>query len=161
MANNIKQATVARYKTNVLIESGTYHGDMVNAQLHNFERIISIELSDRLFKKAMERFKGNSKVTLLHGDSGKLLPAIIQELHEPATFWLDGHFSSGVTARGDKDTPVRDELIAIFGHPLKHKILVDDARHFNGQNDYPTIDEIKGMTDRYIIEVINDIIHIL
>lgn len=145
----------------MLIETGTYYGDMVAAQLGNFERIISIELSDKLYKKAVERFKGVENVTLLHGDSGKLLPAIVKTLHEPATFWLDGHYSRGVTARGDKDTPVKDELKAILNHHIRHKILMDDARHYTGDNDYPTIDEIKKAAKDYTVTVDNDIIYLL
>lgn len=40
-----------------LVETGTYYGDMIYAQLDNFSRIYSIELSERLYRKAKRRFK--------------------------------------------------------------------------------------------------------
>ena len=58
-------------------------------------------------------------------------------------FWLDAHYSSGVTARGVVDSPIAQELETIFSHPAKgHVILIDDAREFTGHGGYPTIEEL-------------------
>jgi hypothetical protein len=57
---------------------------------------------------------------------------------------LDGHYSAGITARGDLDTPIMAELSAICDHPIDgHVILIDDARCFTGEDDYPTVDEVR------------------
>jgi hypothetical protein len=51
-------------------------------------------------------------------------------------FWLDGHFCGGVSAHGDKGTPILEELNLILSHRVKeHVILIDDARLFNGTFD--------------------------
>ncbi len=43
----------------------------------------------------------------------------------------------------------QQELFAIFSHPIKnHVILIDDARCFIGQNDYPELDILK----QYVLE---------
>jgi hypothetical protein len=45
-----------------------------------------------------------------------VLPLIIKDLNEPAIFWLDGHYSSGITAKGDKICPIFEELDSIFNN---------------------------------------------
>ena len=143
-----KQKVIADYQKkfgiHVLVETGTYHGHMVLAQIYRFNKIISVELSDELYKAAAEMFRNYPHITILHGDSGKLLPGIVKEIHEPAIFWLDGHYSAGVTAKGEKESPVLEEIDAIFnGKNLPHIILIDDARHFTGKGDYPAYEELK------------------
>jgi hypothetical protein len=152
-----------KYGYSILIETGTYMGDMVEAQRKRFKNVISIELGKDLFEKAKMRFKKNKNVILYKGDSGTVLPQILQDIKEPAIFWLDGHYSEGVTARGDKDCPILEELKAILEtEKFNHVLLIDDARLFIGQSDYPTIEElnefIKGENNSYELEIKNDII---
>jgi len=163
----LKQITIIEYQKlygyKVLIETGTFLGDMVEAQKKNFEKIISIELAPDLFEKALKRFKKDHNVIILQGDSGKVLPEILNEVNEPAIFWLDGHYSAGITAKGDKDCPIFEELEAILNSKtFNHIILIDDARFYNGNGDYPTIekltDYIRNKNDKYRMEVKDDII---
>ena len=161
-----KQRIVERvqkeYGYNVLIETGTFLGDMVEAQRNNFKKIFSIELQHGLAEKAKERFKGFGHIRILEGDSGRLLETILSEIREPAIFWLDAHYSGGLTARGDNECPIFQEIDAIFATKEKHLLLIDDARLFNGTGDYPTIDQLtKYILDkdpRYKVSVDNDII---
>jgi hypothetical protein len=143
----IKQKEIAayqsRYNIHTLVETGTYLGDMVEAMKHRFKRIYSIELSTELFEMAKQRFLKDENITILQGDSGKVLPIILKQLNEPAIFWLDGHYSAGITAKGEKDCPIFEEIDAILIQPeAGHVILVDDARCFTGEGDYPTIDAL-------------------
>ena len=92
-----------------------------------------------------------------------MLSQIVNKLSEPAIFWLDGHYSAGMTAKGDKECPIYEELEAIFaGKNLNHVLLIDDARCFVGQGDYPTIDEltkfIRKHNPAYKLEIKKDII---
>lgn len=98
----------------VFIETGTYLGDMVEAQRSNFSNIFSIELSDDLYRDAVSRFKEFPNVQILYGDSGKVLFDLMPSITEPAIFWLDGHYSQGVTAKGEKECPIYEELRAIL-----------------------------------------------
>jgi hypothetical protein len=143
-----KQATVGAYgrafRVPTLVETGTYLGDMVEAQRRRFRHVWSIELSSDLFRDALARFAEAPNVTLLEGDSGDLMPAVLERLDGPALFWLDGHYSAGVTVRGSLDTPVRRELEAILGSAANHVILVDDARCF-GTGDYPSLEEVQNL----------------
>lgn len=163
----IKQMTIAEYqeksKYGTMIETGTYLGNMVVAQKKRFKKIISIELGMDLYQRAKEKFRKDTHITILQGDSGKVLPVVMQEINEPAIFWLDGHYSAGITAKGDTECPIFEELDAIFkSKKLNHILLIDDARHFVGAGDYPTIDKvteyIKSKNPKYQVEVKYDII---
>lgn len=163
----VKQRCVAeyarKYKTPVLVETGTFLGDMVQAQLKNFREIYSLELGGELAYKAQQKFEKYPHVHIIQGDSATLLPELLLKINGPALFWLDGHYSGGITAKGDKETPVIEELKAILTHSIKtHIILIDDARCFDGTHDYPTMDEIfnlvRSLNPNYICTVNDDII---
>jgi hypothetical protein len=130
----------------IFIETGTYRGDMVNRVSKRFEKIYSIELSSDLWAKAQKRFASMKHIEILQGDSTHVLPQILAKIDKPALFWLDAHFSTGETARGDLDTPIEEELRTILNHRIKnHIILIDDAREFVGKNGYPPLANIKKM----------------
>jgi len=155
-----------KYRLRVLIETGTYYGDMVEAMKKYFSRIYSIELSNELYEKAKQRFAGDDRITIIHGDSGIELGKLMASLDQAALFWLDGHYSAGVTAKGDKDTPIYEELTHIFGSPQQgHVIIIDDARCFGTDPAYPSIDELSGFikakNPNVRIEVKNDSIRIV
>ena len=76
---------------------------------------------------------------------------------------MDGHYSAGITAQGEKDCPIFEELAAIFdGKKFNHILLIDDARDFIDQGDYPSIDQltkyIKSKNEDFQVEVKHDII---
>lgn len=165
----VKQKAIDEYRTqfglNILVETGTYLGDMVEAKRNNFQQIYSIELSEKLYKKVCKRFRQYEHIHLLQGDSGEKLNEITSQLQQPALFWLDGHYSGGVTAKGSKECPVREELAAILNSKLHHVILIDDARLFTGENDYPDMNELSSILTatgkNYSVAVKDDIIRIV
>jgi hypothetical protein len=143
----VKQLAILRYQRSrrfsTFVETGTFTGEMVAAVRPHFHRIISIEMSPEIHQRAVRRFAGDRQVELLLGDSAVVLPRVLQQIGDPALFWLDGHFMGGGTARADEDTPVRHELSALLSHPVRgHIILIDDARLFDGSAGYPTIAEL-------------------
>jgi len=86
-------------------------------------------------------------------------------LQQPALFWLDGHYSGEVTAKGDKNTPIYEELTHIWNAPdLGHVILIDDARCFGREAGYPSLEElfafIRSKKSNVEIAVQNDSIRI-
>jgi len=145
----VKQKTIKeyaeKYNLSVFVETGTYLGDMVNAMKKSFDKIYSIELSEKLADDAKKRFEKQKHITILQGDSGKVFKELLPKIQSPCLFWLDGHYSEGFTAKGDLETPIMEELSHVSKHPLAHKhlILIDDARCFNGEHDYPTIEQVK------------------
>lgn len=148
----------------MLVETGTFEGEMVESVAGDFESIYTIELDPVLGDLAIKRFKGRSHIHVLKGNSGELLPFVLKSLKRPAVFWLDAHFSGGATARGTEITPVMTELAAIGAqgsHP-DHVILIDDAREFSGAA-YPSLARLRhwAKVNGYdTLEVIDDIIRI-
>jgi hypothetical protein len=143
----VKQLVVLRHqrarKFSTFIETGTFTGEMVAAMRPYFRRLVSIELSPQIHRAAVHRFAGDPGVELVLGDSARVLPRMLEQLRDPALFWLDGHFMGGATARGAEDSPIRAELDALLSHPVRqHVVLIDDARLFRGTEGYPTIPEL-------------------
>jgi hypothetical protein len=92
------------------------------------------------------------------------MASLVPRLQKPALFWLDGHYSGGATAKGDKECPVLEELDAIFRSPHNHVIYIDDARLFTGNDDYPSLDELWQLVLRskpgYTMSMENDCIRL-
>jgi hypothetical protein len=153
-----------KYSVETFVETGTFRGEMVYAQRKYFKKIISIELSTQLFDIARKRFKNYSNVEIINGDSAVSLGEIVIKLKTPAIFWLDGHYSGFETAKGDLETPIKKELESILKSDIDHIILIDDARLFIGQNDYPTLEGLKefilSLKNSLSITVKDDIIRI-
>jgi hypothetical protein len=153
-----------RYKQEVFIETGTYTGHMVFGVLKNFREIYSIELGMDFAERAKTRFGGYRHVHILQGDSGHVLPEILKTISEPCLFWLDAHYSSGATARGDLDTPIAQELRCILSRQGSEQdvLLIDDARSYTGKGDYPDLESLeKSILDirpDWVFEVKDDII---
>ncbi len=168
--HTVKQEAIQHYQKrsgyNVLVETGTYKGDMVFAQKEYFKKLYSIELSQALFEMAQKRFRGQPGITLLQGNSGDVIANVLKELKEPAIFWLDGHYSGGITATIEKYSPIVEELeTLIVNNQLQHIILIDDARIFVGEHGYPAIEEMKDITAKklpgYHFSVDEDIIRLV
>tara|TARA_B110000305_G_C18944139_1_gene405301 strand:+ start:48 stop:593 length:546 start_codon:yes stop_codon:yes gene_type:complete len=115
---------------NIFIETGTYMGDGVNAAINaGFKKIYSIELDDRRYLNCKNIFKDNDNVTILHGDSGKILPKLLETINEEITFWIDAHYCADGAMIGEKWCPLHEELNSIKNHNIKtHTILIDDWR---------------------------------
>lgn len=169
--HQVKQAIVREYARkfglSVLVETGTFLGDMVEAMRNDFERIHSIELSVEYYQNARQRFQGYPHVELIHGDSGQELGKLLTRLDKPALFWLDGHYSAGSTARGASDTPVMEELDHIIRSANTidgHVVLIDDARCFGANQGYPAIEDLqahlRGKRAEFDFAVEDDVVRI-
>jgi len=160
----VKERTVRfygkKYKMTALVETGTYEGEMVSALKEDFEKIFSIELDKTLATKAKEKFSKDKKIKIICGDSGEELKNILKMNPHPCLFWLDAHYSGGITARGKKETPIAEELKEIVKHSKRNVILIDDANEF-GKGDYPSYEEIKTiLKGEFNIQTKNNIIRI-
>lgn len=155
---------IRRFSPSAFIETGTYKGKMVYAVMPYINEIYSIELDETLYRNAHKRFIGYPNIHILHGQSGEVLPGLLNNINNGCLFWLDAHYSSGSTAKAELETPIMQELECILNHPkaTEHVILIDDACCFTGKDDYPTIDTLKrfvsGIYPDWTFEVKNDII---
>ncbi len=129
------------------VETGTFKGDTTEFLRHKAKEVFTIEPDAALFHCAARRFKNAPNVRVLHGLSEDVLPDLVPRLSGNVCFWLDGHFSEGVTHKGPVHTPILRELEIITDN-LQHLkdvcVLIDDARLFTYRRDaaYPTLDRI-------------------
>ena len=148
----------------VLVVTGTFDGQMVEAMRKHFDRIYSIELSREYHDAARTRFAAFRHINLLLGDSGVVLRKVVESLDGPALFWLDGHYSGGITARGAKDTPIIEELGCLYPERFEHVVMIDDARLFGQDPGYPTLTEVSeyvhSRNRNLSIDVVDDAIRI-
>lgn len=168
--HHVKERTVLdlarKNSIGTLIETGTFLGEMIEAVSGHFRRYVSIELSEQLAKKARKRFQHRENVEIICGDSSVVLPEVIGKLDERAMFFLDGHYSGGITAKSDIETPVIEEIRWILNHKIPdHIVVIDDARLFIGKRDYPDINRFKSILHELNpdsrVEIINDCIIVL
>jgi hypothetical protein len=156
------------YNISSFVETGTYLGGLIYAMKDIFQRIHTIELAEELFVNAQQKFEPFPYIHTLLGDSGEVLQTLVPTLQENSIFWLDGHFSGGITARGETDAPVGKELKAIIKdihNGFKHIILIDDARLFindTSYTGYPRMKEIENLVQtelpNYAISIESDVI---
>jgi hypothetical protein len=130
-----------------------------------FDRVYSIELDNELYRQAQRRFARDRHVTIIMGDSGRLLPELLNRIEEPSLFWLDGHYCGEGTAWTVEQTPILSELQAVLSHRCaQHVMLIDDARLFIGEEGYPTLDAVREFVaasrPKTVVEVSDDIIRI-
>ena len=128
------------------IETGTYQGVTTNYLAKRFPHVTSVEPSEKLYERAREKFKGRN-IEIINDVSENAFPKILPKLSGDINFWLDGHFSAGITFKGKSDCPVEQELESIKDNLAnfdKVLILIDDVRCFLPERedypDYPSLD---------------------
>lgn len=153
----IKQACVLRngLKGSTYLETGTYLGDTTALLSLVAERVISIEPEIKLYQLAQLRFENSKNIEIINATSESIFPVLIPKLRGDVSFWLDGHYSSGETFQGRKNTPIIEELNEIGKNLLnfnKVVIMVDDVRCFDpsiaGFEDYPTRSYLVNWADK-------------
>ena len=146
----------------VFIETGTCGGETVLNMYPYFEEIHTVELSKEFYEafKAQRDKQELNSISVYNGDSSVVLPKILSEnINDDDNYiaWLDGHWSSGNTARGDKDCPLLEECEAIdkFSKSKNVVIVIDDYRLFgtNQNEDWTDITEenILSKFNRYSV----------
>lgn len=112
------------------VESGTYTGDTIFNMESLFDKLYTIEISEHFYKKTSSLYKGD-KINFILGDSTKVFKYLLSSLNEKCIFFLDGHFSSGITGKGEKDCPLNEEIELINKYFIHDAILIiDDYRLF-------------------------------
>jgi hypothetical protein len=81
------------------VETGTYLGDTTSVLSRIGSMVYSIEPEPSLFANARKRFAGVRNVEIINGLSEDVLPALLPQLRDDVCFWLDGHYSAGLTSR--------------------------------------------------------------
>lgn len=130
------------------VEGGTYRGGTAKWASDNFDAVFTIENSAEMYAIAQRNLSGIPNIAMLHGDTRKHLPTIVAQ-HDNLIYWLDAHWSGGLTYGESDECPILDELAIIFNSQRNHVILIDDARLFlapppspHQRKNWPTLLEI-------------------
>lgn len=155
---NISKEFLASCINPVFVETGTLTGDGVAKAIDaKFPRVISIELSPKYYNIAHTIFEGTDfPVELVLGDSGEILYDVIKDIDTPITFFLDGHYSNGDTARSHEISPLIKELRQIKQWLSKGKsaiILIDDMRCWSDTHAKDSY----GFNTEDLIEILDDL----
>jgi len=131
------------------VETGTYMGHTTEILSKHGAMTYSIEPEPALFENARRRFSGTRNVEIINGTSEDIFPTLLPRISGDVNFWLDGHYSGGITYKGARDTPIADELAVIadnLGHFRGVCVLVDDLRCFESspenRAEYPSLDSL-------------------
>ena len=156
------------YAVSEFIESGTYLGNTAYWASQHFDHVTTIEYSQELYQRAVQRFGHVSNIRFSYGDTRQKLAELASNLRTPAIFWLDAHWCSGATYGASDQCPLLEEIGVLNRSKLDHFIFVDDARFFmspqprpNDPEQWPTITELLGLLSidrrRYIV-IVEDVI---
>jgi len=150
---HIKRAVLLRngMSEGTWVETGTFMGDTAALLAIKAKEVYTIEPDKTLFEKATTRFQNNPRIHVIHGLSEQVLPSLLANLNGSVNFWLDGHYSGGITHQGPTDCPVREELSSIEKNLPRYDhvtILIDDIRCFD-----PSIPEFADYPDlNYLVD---------
>jgi len=152
------------------VETGTFKGDAVAVVAPYVERAFTIERSEPLFSAAAERFAGDPRVQVIHGNSPQVLARLVPGLRDASVlYWLDAHWCGGDIAGDHSQCSLLAELDAIGSLGPSSVILIDDARLFlapppepHDATQWPAFDEVvrglRALSSTYEIAVVNDVI---
>ena len=112
------------------IETGTYMGDTILEVEPLFNKLYTIEVSEKYHNLTKNKYNGN-KINFILGDSSTVFETLLPTLPDKAIFFLDGHWSGGDTGCSAKHCPLNEEITHIqnlFEH--EGVIIIDDFRLF-------------------------------
>lgn len=151
------------------VETGTHRGDTAAWAAKHFSRVITVEAAEAIYEQALAAHGELPNVEFVFGDSRATLRGLVPTLDGSAIFWLDSHWSGGLTYGQGDECPLLDELAAIVASPHPHAILIDDARLFESAPprphdpaQWPSIDQVVEVLlaarERPGIAIVEDVI---
>lgn len=132
----------------IFVETGTYLGNSTKEASFVFDKIITIEINEQLYNKAIDFCDDVIKeknIIFYLGDTLNLLPNIvntIKESCESCMWFLDAHQSGIDTSNNGIHVPLLLELDIILSKLYKkvnHIFVIDDVRLFSNAWDWSDI----------------------
>lgn len=117
-------------KYSCFIETGTYFGNTILKMVPFFDKLYTIEFSEKYYNLSKNRYNGD-KIDFILGDSSVVFETLLPTINDKTIFYLDGHWSSGDTGKSTKDCPLNEEITHI-NNLFKNEaiIIIDDFRLF-------------------------------
>ncbi len=148
------------------VETGTFRGVTARGLAGVFPAVITIELSEELYRTATRSLADLPHVTPVQGHSVERLREV-QDASVPTLYFLDGHWSGGMTDGVDDQCPVMEELATIGESHPSDCFIIDDARLFTSApppphnvEQWPTIlevfDLIRARHPEHYVTILDD-----
>jgi hypothetical protein len=160
MSMTLQPGVLAKYMSDIFIETGTYDGRGVKLALScGFKKVITVELDPVRAKASRIALVGIPGVEFYEGDSSDILPKVLASLDKKATIFLDAHPVGGgdVCKFGRKKWPLTEELKMIAEHSKRkdHNILVDDRHDFGlfETSDDKVFELLRAINPKYNIRI--------
>ncbi len=117
-------------KFNCFIETGTLNGDTIFSLEPYFNKLYTIEFSEKYYINTKNKYSGD-KINFYLGDSSTVFETLLPNITDKCIFFLDGHWSGGDTGHSDKDCPLNEEITHINNLFTNDAIIIiDDFRLF-------------------------------
>lgn len=125
-----KETQLTHRYIKTFLETGTFHGGGVRRALdEGYQRVISIEVYEPLYKENLERFAkeiAEGNVTLYLGDSAHIIGQVVADIEEPILFWFDAHDQTMSNAGvGDCKCPIVKEIRSIISERSATRRMLD------------------------------------
>ena len=119
-----------RFGISNFVETGTYRGQTARFASAHFQRVVTIEGAESIYRVTKQKLSNSSNIECLCGDSRIHLAKIMPDLLGSTLFWLDAHWSGGETFGEHAECPLMEELAAIYQGSSAPFTIIDDARFF-------------------------------
>ena len=144
-------------KLDLVVETGTFLGDMASFLSGHGYEVVTIELDAKLAALARLRFNGNSRIRLIEGDSGTRLPAVVEKLTRPCSVLSRrALFRPGHRQGRDRNADLGGDRFHPGASAGRKRGCDDDARCFGTSPDYPPLQDFlgasrgRGVTDAHV-----------
>jgi hypothetical protein len=147
------------------VETGTYEGATARKLGNLFPSVVTVEQSDVFYARATEALRDAPHITVLQGHSAPRLAEVAEPT--PTLYYLDAHWSGGLTSGEEDECPVLREIDALrAGHP-DDCVIIDDARLFaaappppHDPGQWPALpelfDALRSIRPGHFVTVLND-----
>jgi hypothetical protein len=137
---NLLQEDYTNY--NCFIETGTLSGDTIFSLEPYFNKLYTIEFSEKYYITTKNKYSGN-KINFILGDSSIVFETLLPIISDKCIFFLDGHWTGGDTGRSDKDCPLYEEITHINNLFTNDAIIIIDDFRLFGLEDWRDINKEK------------------
>jgi len=122
------------------VETGTYYGQTISSMIPYFQELHTIEIGRDLYNQTKNKYN-HPKVYFYLGDSSVVLTDVLKKVSQDTIFFLDAHWSSGDTSKGDKDVPLLEELQEINTNFKNKGILIIGDYNLFGKGPNKLLDQ--------------------
>ena len=125
---HLLQDDYTQYKC--FIETGTLNGDTIFSLEPYFNKLYTIEFSEKYYNNTKNKYSG-SKINFILGDSSIVFESLLPNITDKCIFFLDGHWCGSDTGKSNKDCPLYEEITHINNLCTNDAIIIiDDVRLF-------------------------------